>query len=179
MLSCKLFPFLLVFTVCIILLFLIINNNKLYEGYYIGTTNTPGLPDSIDESLNRCAKICKITAGCKGFQYDKPRQKCYISNDTIMTNIYPPFNLVCNKLNPSMSSSVRPPFDERRRNSVYVCRNSMYDQPRWYLHTRNNFVDIGQRRNLDDIFDIDNYSIYPFDYLIPQNSQFNDNFYVI
>lgn len=119
--------------------------------------------------LNKCAEFCKTTAGCFGFGYDKNNQICYPSktlidgaptdSDVLYRDQYNKNNPSCNKLEPIIDPDPMPPFDLRRKNSIFVCKETEDLQPQWYLHSDNKFTNIGEGKNIDEIFNVDEYPI--------------------
>ena len=150
-------------TIIILLLFILliityINNIPKIEHYDILYNNY---------NLNACAKTCRDTASCYAFAYNKTTGQCYLSQDVITgkppdaiyKDDYNPSNLTCNKYNPILSESQNPTLDERRGNSIYVCSESDSLYPQIYFYNDNNFKNIGEGRNIDNIFNIDTYSV--------------------
>lgn len=156
-------------TLIIIGLFLIKtkkNNKSLIEGYDARYTNT---------EFSDCAKFCKTTAGCYGFGYNKYTKTCYPSQttinglptDSIFKDQFTYSNSVCNKVKPITISNKEPSFVDRRSNSVFVCSENANTQPSYYFHNNDMFENIGEGRNIDDIFDVDMYEVKPYNW--PKN----------
>jgi len=123
-----------------------------------------------------CADFCKRTANCYGFAYNYEQGICYPSQKTLMgkptdpstlfSTSYSPNNMECNKSNPVIVPEVNPPFDIRRSNSIYLCKQKAHFQPQWYLHNRKGFRDIGEGKNIDEVFEIDKYNIKQYNWPI-------------
>lgn len=153
--------------ILIILLAIIIvyfmNNNLIIEGYDARYS---------DMDINTCAEFCKTTAGCYGFGYDKEKKICYPSKsiivgkplNSIFKNYFSYDNAVCNKVEPINEATKNPSFEKRRANSLFVCSDGQNKYPKYYLHNGGTFVDIGAGKNIDDIFDIENYDVKPYNW---------------
>lgn len=163
----------MIIIICLIIfiiigLFLIITYNprSMIEGYDARYPNT-GFTD--------CAEFCKTTAGCAGFGYNKYTNTCYPSQttinglptDSIFKDQFTYSNAVCNKVKPIMVANLDPSFVDRRSNSVFVCSENADIQPSYYFHNNDMFENIGEGRNIDDIFDVDMYQVKPYDW--PKN----------
>lgn len=165
----------LILIMVILLLILIYTtyNNKTIEGYDERLTNT---------SFQDCAEFCKTTENCYGFGYDKINKVCYPSQliiagrptDSIFRDEYLYTNATCNKFKPIINPSKNPPFDERRGNSVYICRESYDKFPQYYFYNNKTFTNIGEGKNIDEIFDVESYSVNPYEY--PRNKFNLDNY---
>ena len=81
-------------------------------------------------------------------------------------------NATCNKINTITEASKNPSFEARRSNSVYSCTEDEGKQPQYYIHNNQTFRNIGEGRNIDDIFDIELYEVRDFTW--PRN-RFNYN----
>jgi hypothetical protein len=181
----RLFMFLIILIIILILVIIInkskYNNISKIEHYNARIKNT---------DLNKCAEFCKTTDSCFGFGYDKNKKICYpskstittqpVDNDVLYRDEYSPNNPSCNKLEPVIlanwpssyfTGSVKEdvnkiPFDQRRKNSIYVCKENETFQPQWYLHSNNTFTNLGEGKNIDELFDIDEYIIKPYNWPI-------------
>lgn len=124
--------------------------------------------------LSDCAKICQHTTNCYGFAYDKEGGSCYLSKDVLTgkprdalyRDLYYPSNLACNKIQPIVKSNYLPTLNERRKNSIYVCRDDIDTQPSWYLYHNGTFTNIGFGKNLDEIYNVDVYETKDYDWPI-------------
>jgi len=129
-----------------------------------------------DTDFNDCAKFCRTTANCRAFGYDKFNKICYPSQvlitgrplDSIFRDQYLYTNAVCNKEKFIENPGEFPPFEERRSNSVYTCTEEYNKAPQFYLYNKGIFKNIGEGKNIDDIFDIDDYEVKPFNW--PRNN---------
>lgn len=154
--------------ICIIFLIIsfiliILNNNRSYEHYDERIADT---------DLNKCAEFCKTRAGCFGFGYDKKNKVCYpsksliegkpIDPEILYLDEYKDSNVSCNKLEPILKPMKDVPFDNRRKNSVYVCREKVDLFPQWYLHSDSEFENLGEGKNIDYVFDVDEYSVMQY-----------------
>lgn len=153
-------------TIFLIILFIILLIIILYktpitiEHYNDRLTNT---------TFEQCAKFCKTTANCYGFGYNKQQQVCYPSKSTItgkpldpnilFKDSYTTQDSICNKIDPIIEPGTNISFDKRRANSIYVCTEKEGLHPQWYLHSHDEFINIGEGKNIDEIFDIDNYNV--------------------
>lgn len=125
-------------------------------------------------SLDKCAEWCKTTENCYGFAYDAVTKKCYPSynllegkpRDSIYRDFYRPSNTSCNKIQPVVTHKLQNELtlDERRKNSIYICREREDMQPSWYLHQNNRFLNIGSGKNLDEIYNVDVYDVRPYEW---------------
>lgn len=130
----------------------------LIEGYDLKFDN---------KSFEDCAEFCKTTANCYAFGYNSKTGSCYPSQsvivgqplDTTYKNEYSKDNAVCNKFEPIIVPLQRAPFDERRKNSVFVCTDSGEMFPQTFIHNDDKFFNIGEGRNIDEIYQIDDYSV--------------------
>jgi len=121
-------------------------------------------------SFAKCAEFCKTTANCAGFGYDKENEICYPSQttisgrplDSIFRREYSYNNAVCNKVDPIVVESKVPTFDMRRKNSVFACSETSDKQPQFYFHNKAEFTNIGEGKNIDEIFDVDEYEVRPY-----------------
>lgn len=156
----------MVFSIIIILILFIIliqilTNNQIIEGYDARY---------IDTSFSDCAKLCKTTANCSSFGYDKEKHICYPSQlsisgkplESLFKDEYLYSNATCNKVKTIDAPNPKPPFSDRRSNSVYICSESYDKQPQHYFHNKNSFKNIGDGRNIDDIFDVEAYPVKPY-----------------
>ncbi len=152
--------YLFIISIIIIIIYLIYPKLEHYDARIINTT------------FNDCAEKCKTSYGCFAMAFDKTNNTCYLAKQTIdgkprysiFREEYNPKQTICNKLQPVLYKEYDYiPFDERRKNSIYVCKEDN-NFPQWYLHTKGTFVNIGEGRNIDDIFDIDIYDMkdYPW-----------------
>lgn len=149
------------------------NSNKIepYDDRYTGYT------------LHKCAKWCKETENCYGIAYDPINQICYPSKSPISDLINVPEsslyrsefdkdNVSCNKLQPVITSQDVVSFEDRRKNSVFICKENDKLQPQWYLHRSDkDFLNLGEGKNIDELFDIDLYSVRPYRWPINRYSQ--------
>jgi hypothetical protein len=153
----------------VLLIFVILINitkSKLIEGYDARYSNI---------TFPSCAEFCKITNNCYGFGYDKQNQVCYPSQlpilgipiDSIYKAEYSYNNATCNKVKAITTPSDKPSFEERRSNSIYVCAESYDKQPQYYFHNKGEFKNIGEGKNIDNIFDVEIYSVKPYNW--PRN----------
>jgi len=159
----------LIILIIILIIIIIIKciNNKIIEGYDARYTDT---------TFELCAEFCKTTENCYGFGYDKKNKICYPSQlpildisptDSIFKDEYSNNNAKCNKITPIDSPNDNPPFIDRRSNAVYVCTESNDKQPQYYFHNNNTFKNIGSGKNIDDIFDVENYKVKSYNW--PRN----------
>lgn len=129
----------------------------------------------IDLSFEKCADFCKTTSNCASFGYDRKNNICYPSQiqiagkplDSIFKEEYLYDNAVCNKVKPIDIPSKTASFVDRRINSIYVCSETKDMQPKYYLHNYQRFKDIGDGKNIDNIFDIEQYEVRPYNW--PRN----------
>jgi hypothetical protein len=159
----------LIIVVIVFLIIIFVNgqNGQQVEHYNARLVNT---------DLVKCGEFCKTTAGCFGFGYDKNNQICYPSkslidgaptdSDVLYRDQYNKNNPSCNKLEPIIQPDKKPPFDNRRKNSIYVCKETEDLQPQWYLHSDNKFTNIGDGKNIDGIFNVDDYPINAYQWPI-------------
>jgi len=148
------------FIIVILICYLLFIHNKKIEHYDDRFANY---------NFDKCAEFCKTTAECYGFGYDRENSVCYPSRKSISgkpANIntrfrdqYSPNNSACNKIEPIILPGNIIPFDKRRKNSIFVCSEKEGLHPQWYLHSHGNFKNIGEGNKIDDIFDIDKYSV--------------------
>jgi hypothetical protein len=144
----------------ILIIFIFINKTK-FEHYDTLKRNT---------NINDCAFMCKTTAGCAGFAFNRENSNCYLSQDLIIgkplnslfKEDYNTQNTTCNKYKPIEEATRSPTFDERRSNSLYICTETSTLFPQYYYHYNNTFKNIGEGKNIDEIFDVDNYSVNAF-----------------
>jgi len=160
----------------IILILILINREKFseeIEGYderYVGL------------DIWKCGDFCKKTAGCYGFAYNPSLGICYPSKRTLIgkptdpsvlfRSSYSPNNTVCNKMQPIDTPLENPPFDLRRSNSIYLCKQGAHYQPQYYLHNKKGWRDIGEGKMLDEVFEIDNYNVREYNWPI---NKFNND----
>ena len=145
--------------ISIIILFFLEKNT--IEGYDARYTDT---------QFPQCAEFCKTTSGCYGFGYDKKTKTCYPAQlpivgrpiDSIFQKEYRYDNTTCNKIKAIELPNPKPTFEDRRSNAVYVCSEAYNMQPQYYLHNKGQFNNIGEGRNIDDIFDIEQYEVRPY-----------------
>ena len=153
----------IVITIMLILIGIKNNNDKYHiiENYDARYTDT---------SFPVCAQFCKTRSNCYGFGYDKENHICYPSQllilgkplDSIFGDEYSPNNATCNKVKPIITAEKNPGFVDRRANSVYVCSESNDKQPGYYFENKGKFKNIGEGRNIDDIFDVEIYEVKPY-----------------
>lgn len=147
--------------IIIITLIIVTKNNKIIENYDARYTDT---------TFPVCAEFCKTRSNCYGFGYDKENNICYPSQliilgkplDSIFGDEYSPNNATCNKVKPIITAQKTPGFVDRRSNSVYVCSESNDKQPGYYFENKGKFKNIGEGRNIDDIFDVEIYEVKPY-----------------
>jgi len=128
-----------------------------------------------DTDFPKCAEFCKTTVGCSGFGYDKVNRLCYPSQlpilgkplDSIFKKEYSYGNATCNKVKTIDSSNITPTFTDRRSNSIYVCTESHDKQPQYYFHNKGVFENIGEGKNIDSLFDVEEYEVKPYNW--PRN----------
>lgn len=133
-------------------------------------------------SLTDCAEHCKTIENCNGFGYDPFKNICYPSQliisgrpfEATFRDDYLYTNITCNKPFPIVSGSndKTPSFVERRDNSLYVCRGSFNLHPQYYFFNDGEFNNIGEGKNLDEIWNVNVYKVRPFNW--PRN-RFNCN----
>lgn len=156
----------IIWIIIIIFILCYFYQTKIIEGYDARYTNT---------SFEKCAEFSKTTSGCYGFGYNKKNNTCYPSAlpifglplDSIFKGEYSYSNATCNKVKTIELPKKDPAFEERRSNSVYVCTESDGMQPQYYFHNKNKFENIGEGRNIDDIFDVEMYEVRDFQW--PRN----------
>lgn len=144
----------------IIILIVLVNNDNI-EHYDARYTNM---------SVGKCATFCQGISGCAGFGYNRQKSVCYPSKqpisgwpiDSIFRNEYSYDNVTCNKLKPIEEPNDKPLFQDRRTNSIYVCSDGYGKHPKYYLLKDNNFRDIGDGARIDNIFDVQEYSVKKF-----------------
>ncbi len=122
-----------------------------------------------DTTFEQCAKFCKTTAGCYAFGYNRQAQVCYPSRSTLtgrpldpnilFKDYYTPQDSICNKIDPIIQPGKDISFDKRRANSIDVCTEREGLHPQWYLHSHDEFINVGEGKNIDEIFDIDDYAV--------------------
>ncbi|QKF94000.1 hypothetical protein QKU48_gp0542 [Fadolivirus algeromassiliense] len=128
------------------------------EGYDARYDNT---------DFGKCAEFCKTTMNCGGFGYDKVNKICYPSQlpilgrplDSIFKREYSYGNATCNKIKTIDKPNDAPTFEDRRSNAVYVCTESHDKHPQYYFHNNNEFKNIGEGKNIDEIFDVEKYEV--------------------
>lgn len=129
-----------------------------------------------DTKFDDCAKLCRTTANCRAFGYDKVKNICYPSQlpisgrpiDQIFRDEYLYTNAVCNKEKLIEEPSKTPSFEERRSNSIFTCAETYDKAPQFYLYNNNKFKNIGEGKNIDGIFDIDEYEVKAYEW--PRNN---------
>lgn len=146
--------------ILILILILIFTNKEIVEGYNDRHTNM---------TFEQCANLCEGTAGCFGFGYDNSDKNCFLADealqrnpnnpDTLFLDEYHKSHVVCNKIEPILVASKNIPFTERRKNSVFVCSEAEDIHPQWYFHYKDKFINIGEGKNIDEIFDVDQYEV--------------------
>ena len=149
-----------------IIVILLLSEKKIIEGYDARYTTI---------SFSACAEFCKKTSGCNGFGYNKANNTCYPSQlpilgqplDSIFKSEYSYGNATCNKIKAIDIASKTPSFEARRSNSVYVCSESHDKHPQYYFHNKGEFKNIGEGRNIDNIFEVENYEVKPYNW--PRN----------
>lgn len=153
----------------IVLIFLIL--------YFYNKQNIEGYDARIkDTNFDECAKFCRTTANCRAFGYDKFKKICYPSQtviagrpiDSIFRDEFLYTNATCNKEKYIEDPSTEPSFEERRSNSIFTCTEDYKKAPQFYLYNKNTFTNIGEGKNIDNIFDIDVYEVKPFNW--PRNN---------
>ena len=155
-----------VLIIILIIFIIMINNNKIIEGYDARYE---------DISFDKCAEFCKTTSNCSGFGFDALKKICYPSQlpiggkplESLFKDQYLYSNATCNKIKSITEPNPIPPFDQRRSNSIYTCTETYDKQPQYYFHNRNSFKNIGEGRNIDDIFDVEEYPVRPYNW--PRN----------
>jgi len=153
----------IIIIVILFFLYYSITYNTSIEGYDAKLSNT---------TLDDCSKFCKTTAGCYGFAYNNDKKICYPSQDmiigrpedTVYRGEYTKDNIVCNKSQPITTELQTVPFDQRRANSIFVCTNSEEVFPQTYLHNEGKLTKIGEGKNIDEIFQIDDYKVDKYDW---------------
>ena len=163
--------YLILLIVCLII-YCIINENSIIEGYDAKYN---------DQTFEKCAEFCKTTAGCQAFGYDKINKICYPSEsaisgqpvNSIFGSEYNYNNATCNKPKAVMNAGKNIPFSDRRNNSLFVCTEDIDKFPQYYFHVKGQFKNIGEGKNIDDIFDVDDYEIKPYKW--PKNKFNYDN----
>ena len=143
------------------MILLFIRSNKIIEGYDARYTDT---------TFPVCAEFCKTTANCYGFGYDKKNNVCYPSQltisgkplDSIFKGQYSYGNAVCNKVTAIENSIKNASFVDRRANAVYVCSENKDEQPSYYFHNKGTFKNIGEGKNIDNIFEVEDYEVRPY-----------------
>jgi hypothetical protein len=164
--------------IIIIIIFLIAHyyNKKI-------TTTIEGYDDrKRNMSFLDCAEFCKTTENCYAFGYDEINKICYPSQtiiagrptDSIFRDEFLYTNATCNKYKPIINPSKNPPFDERRSNSVYICRDAYNKFPQFYFYNNRTFKNMGEGKNIDEIFDVESYSINPYTW--PRNKYDCNNY---
>lgn len=149
--------------IIVFVIFLYTNKTKMIEGYDARYTST---------DFGKCAEFCKTTSNCGGFGYNKADKICYPSQlpilgrplDSIFKKEYSYANATCNKVKTIDKASEAPTFEDRRSNSVYVCTESHDKQPQFYFHNNNEFKNIGEGKNIDNIFEVENYKVKPYNW---------------
>jgi hypothetical protein len=156
--------------ITIIVIIIITINNTSYD------TNVEHYDNRIiDYDLNQCVNWCKTTENCYGIGYDKEKKICYPAQfmidkpppeNVLFRSEYRAENAACNKLQPIITENNKIGFEERRKNSVFVCKEDETKQPQWFVHNNNKFENIGEGNNIDNIFDIDDYKVGHFEWPI-------------
>ena len=157
----------IIILIIIIIVIIIYYNKPIIEGYDARFKDT---------SFDDCAKFCRTTANCRAFGYDQFDKICYPSQvlvtgrplDSIFRDEYLYTNASCNKEKIIESPEDNPSFEERRSNSVFTCTEAYNKAPQFYLYNKGIFNNIGEGKNIDDIFDIDVYSVKKYDW--PRNN---------
>lgn len=155
----------------IIIILIYFDHHDIIEGYDARYT---------DFDFEKCARFCKTTKNCYGFGYNPFNKICYPSAlpiqgrplDSIFKDEYTYTNATCNKIETITEANNKPSFEARRKNSVYSCTEDEDKQPQFYIHNNQSFRNIGEGRNIDDIFDIEFYEVRDFTW--PRN-RFNYN----
>lgn len=148
----------MIYILIIIILFILLFKKNTIEGYDIKRENI---------SFEDCAELCKTGSNCYGFGYNKQTSTCYPSQNTIMgpptdtihRGEYKKENATCNKFSAITTPLQKIPLDDRRKNSLFVCSESNNLFPQTFLHNQNKFENIGEGRNIDEIFQVDDYSV--------------------
>lgn len=159
-------PAITILLIIFVILFLYLSKKNIIEGYDARYTNT---------NFEACAQFCKTTENCHGFGYDKAHNICYPSQliiagkplDSIFKDQYSYGNAFCNKVNAIEDPIKHPTFVDRRRNSIFVCSENHDMQPSYYLHNNGTFKNIGEGKNIDDLFDIEDYEVKSYNW--PRN----------
>jgi len=150
-----------------LIMFFVYYNRPLIEGYDARLKDT---------GFDECAKFCRTTANCRAFGYDKINKICYPSQvlitgrplDSIFRDEYLYTNASCNKEKFIENPAINPSFEERRSNSVFACTEDYKKAPQFYLYNKDKFKNIGEGKNIDEIFDIDVYEVNQFSW--PRNN---------
>lgn len=150
--------YLIMFLILTVVVFNLLSSEKKIEGFDLEFKN---------KSLNECMRFCKTTAGCESFSYDKNNKICYPSKEFITSkplnapykDKYSVDNLTCNKIKPIDEASKIIPLIDRRSNSIYVCTENKEKFPQYLFHNEEKISDIGEGKIIDEIFDVDNYSV--------------------
>lgn len=158
----------IILIIIIVLLSYINNNNNTLEHYDDRYTDT---------DFTSCAKLCRGISECYGFGYDREKNICYPARSTIQNkplagslfeSRYSKNHTTCNKVEPVLEPTSKVSFEQRRKNSVYACTEREGLQPQWYFFNRDKFSNIGEGKNLDEIFDVDEYKVKPYSWPINQ-----------
>lgn len=158
------------------IILVILWNFQIIEGYDARYTNT---------SFTDCAIFSKTTAGCNGFGYDTKNQICYPSKTiidgkplySIFKDEYTEDNAFCNKIQPIEDPNPNPGFVDRRKNSVFICTETKGQHPQYYFENKNAFNNIGEEKNIDDIFDVESYAVKPYNWPVNNFDQNQTDIY--
>lgn len=153
--------------IIILIIIIFYYNRPIIEGYDARLKET---------NFDECAKFCRTTANCRAFGYDKFNKICYPSQvlitgrplDSIFRQEYLYTNATCNKEKFIEDPQQYPSFKDRRSNSIFVCTEDYKKAPQFYLYNKSEFKNIGEGKNIDEIFDIDVYEVKPFNW--PRNN---------
>jgi len=157
--------YIIIFIIAILCIFNVNRNIEHYDDRYT------------DTNFTKCAKLCRGISECYGFGYDREKNICYPAKSTIdgvplvgslFESQFKPIHTTCNKVEPILEATSKVSFDARRKNSVYSCKERDDLQPQWYFYNRDKFTNIGEGKNLDEIFDVDEYKVRPYSWPINQ-----------
>ena len=121
-------------------------------------------------SLEKCTLACKISRDCKGFGYDKKKNICYPSKNTIdgkilgqlYSNKYKKNNIRCNKFSGSPMNKEIHNKRDRRDNSLFICTKDNFSDENMFYHYNDKLVRVVKPSSFDQIEDVDYYKMKNF-----------------
>jgi hypothetical protein len=147
---------------CITIFFVYDNNSKSITEHYDASIE--------NVSLEKCTLACKISRDCKGFGYDKNKNICYPSKNTIdgkilgqlYSNKYKKNNIRCNKFSVSPMNNEIPNKRDRRDNSLFICTKNDFSDENMFYHYDDKLVQVAKPSSFDQIDNVDYYKMKNF-----------------